>query len=57
MSQQYPRGLVRLSGQKAAGVPGVDLAHVVWVCRGIRGERRVDIPHEGKGRLCRSPQS
>ena len=43
------------SGQQSAGVPGVDLAHAVWVRWGIRGERGTDVPHEGDGRPWRCP--
>jgi hypothetical protein len=38
-------------------VPGIDLAHVIWVWRGISTERNADVPHEGQGGLWRGPQS
>jgi hypothetical protein len=37
-----------LSGQEAAGVPRVDLAHAVWVWWGVRAERGADVSHEGQ---------
>ena len=46
-----------ISGQEAAGVPGVNLAHVIRVWRGVRRERGTDFSHEGKGGLRRGPQS
>src|ERR1700691_6178642 len=46
-----------ISGQEAAGVPGVNLAHVVRIWRGVRRKRGTDFTHEGKGRLRRGPQS
>lgn len=34
------------SGQEAAGVAGVDLAHAVWIGRRVWAQSRADLAHE-----------
>src|ERR1700755_3436993 len=43
------------SGEEAAGVPGVDVAHPLRVGRDVRGQGRADLAHEGQGRFRRCP--
>ena len=45
------------SGREAAGVPGVNLAHMIGIGRVVRAQGGADVAHEGDGRAGWGPDS